>query len=319
MLRLRVGRTTARAELVRGSKVLWVGEAPFGTPEELGEAVSQLAAQEALPARPAALRVELEASLAQLRTLHDLPPVRTAQLRALVATQAARFFRRNGKPLVTDACWTGREARRQGTALAAAVEEPWLEALTEGARVAGLPVETIGPAELPEGARLMLLPPAERRRRRERALLSVRRLGTVACLTWLAAAGVFIARRQQERADVEREIAGLEQSALAVSEARRAVGEAARMLETLDRAERDRLLLLSRLSAVAAALPESAFLTALVVGLGGRGELSVVARRSAAVLNALDQSRINGSVVRETIARRDWERFTIAFGPDTTR
>ncbi|MGH7526483.1 MAG: hypothetical protein ACREMX_07240, partial [Gemmatimonadales bacterium] len=173
---------------------------------------------------------------------------------------------------------------------------------------------------------LMLLPPAERRRRRELALLSVRRLGRVACLTWFAAAGVFVVRHQQERADVEREIARIERSALAVSEARRALGEAARMVETLDRAERDRLLLLSRLSAVAAALPDSAFLTALVVDLAGRGELSVVARRSAAVLNALDQangpaasSRISGSVVRETIGQRDWERFTIAFGPETSR
>ncbi|MGH7527120.1 MAG: hypothetical protein ACREMX_10490, partial [Gemmatimonadales bacterium] len=68
LLRLRVGSATARAELVRGSKVLWTGEARFATPEELEETVSQLVAREALPARPAAIRVELEPPVGQLRT-----------------------------------------------------------------------------------------------------------------------------------------------------------------------------------------------------------------------------------------------------------
>ncbi len=325
MLRLRLGRATARAELVRRGKVLWAGEAPFTTPEELEEAVSQLAAAEDLPSRPAAIRVELEPPLAQLRTLRGLPPVRTAELRSLVATQAARYFRRNGKPLVTDACWKSRQTRREGTALAFAAEEPWLDAVIHGARLAGLVVGAIHPADMPEGVRLGLMPLTERRRQRARALLSLRRLAVVVSLTWLAAAGVLLARLREESAEVDREIARLEPSARALGAARRALGDAARAVETLDDAMLERGRVLVYLSALAGALPDSAFITSLELDAAGRGRMSIVARRSAEVLAAVDRPgtvlspRLDGAVVSETIAGRDWERFVIAFGPPSAR
>jgi hypothetical protein len=325
LLLLRLGGATVRTELVRRGKVLWAGEAPFTTPEELEEAVSQLAAAEGLPARPATVRVELEPPLAQLRTLRGLPPIRTAELRSLVATQSGRYFRRNGKPLVTDACWRGREARREGTAFASAAEEPWLDAVIRGARLAGLAVEAFRPADMPEGVRLELMPPTERRRQRARALLSVRRLAVVAWLIWLVAAGAFLARLRDERAGVDREITRLEPSARALGAARRALGDAARTVATLDRATLERGRVLAHLTALAATLPDSAFITSLEVDAEGRGGMSVMARRSAEVLAAVDRSgtvlspRLNGAVVRETIAGRDWERFAIAFGPASAR
>jgi hypothetical protein len=321
-LRLRVGRRQAFAELVRGERVLWAGSAPFTTPEELEEAVSQLAAQEALPARPAGLRVELEAPLSQVRTLQGLPPLRAGQLRGLVATQAGRFFRRNGKPLVTDACWSGRDGRRKGIAVAAAGEEHWIEAVIGGARCAGLSVETLGPAAVPQGVWLDLTPPAERRRRREEARLSIRRLALAACLAWAAAAAVFGLRLRGERLAVDRELARLEQPATAVAAARRSLSEAARLVETLDRAERDRVRLLAQFAALTAALPDSAFLTAFALDDAGRGEMSIVARRSSEVFAALDRAdagaspRLGGALVRETIGGREWERFTVAFGAE---
>lgn len=315
-LRLRLGRSVARAELVFRGEVLWAAEARYTTPEELEEAVSRLAAEKSLPARPRALLVELEPPLAQVRTIRGLPPVRASQLRALVATQAARFFRRNGKPLVTDACWTGPKGRREGTARAAAAEEPWLDAVIRGAELAGVVVEAVRPAGTPVELRLDLMPPAERRRRRARALFSLRRLAGAAALAWLAAAGVFLARLRAERAEVDREIARLEPSARALGAARRAVADAARVVETLEGAASARGRVLAHLAALAAALPDSAFVTRLDIDAGGSGEMSVTARPSAGV--ALG-SRLQGAVVRETIAGRDWERFVIAFGPARAR
>jgi hypothetical protein len=320
-LRLRVGTAAAHAELVRGRRVLWTGEARFATPQELEEAVSQLATQETLPARPAVLQVELEPPLAQIRTLRGLPPVRGTQLRALVATGTSRYFRRNGKPLVTDACWMDRAARRQGIALAAAAEEPWLMAVIDGARIAGLPVETLRPVALPAGARLDLMPPAERRRRRERAVLSIRRLGTAAAIAWLVAGGAFVLRLERERAAVDRQIAALERPARAVSEARRAMGEAARMVEIIERAATERGRVVAGLTGLGAALPDSSFATGLVLGADGAGRIFVTARRSADVLAALDRAgafvspRLDGTVVRERLGASDWERFTVTFGP----
>lgn len=324
-LLLRVGATTVRAELVRRSKVLWAAEATFATPEELEAAVSQLAAGESLPARPAAIRVELARPPAQLRTLRGLPPVRATQLRALVATQAGRFFRRNGKPLVTDACWPSAKARREGTAVAAAVEEPWLEAVIAGGRAAGIPVESLRPTDLPAGARLDLVPAVERNRRRTAALLSLRRIAIAAGVSWIAAAGAFLVRVQRERAAADREISQLEAPSRAVRDARQALSGAADLVETMEQAQRDRGAVLARLTAVAAALPDSAFVTGFVVNAEGRGEMSVVARRSADVLAALDRTgaapspKVSGAVVRETVAGRDWERFSLGFGPRSSR
>jgi hypothetical protein len=186
-------------------------------------------------------------------------------------------------------------------------------------------VEAFRAADMPEGVRLGLLPLTERRRQRARALLSVRRLAVIASLTWLAGAGVFLVRLREARAEADREIARLEPSARALGAARRALGDAARAVETLDGATLERGSVLAHLTALSATLPDSAFITSLEVDAEGRGEMSVVARRSAEVLAAVDRSgsvlspRLNGAVIRETIAGRDWERFAVAFGPASAR
>ena len=192
VLVVRIGESRACAELRRGARVLWAGEAGFTSPADLRDAVAQLASEPTLPARPGALRVELELPLAQVRTLHDLPPVRRKHLEALVATQAGRFFRKNGKPLVTAAAWPSRQ-RRGGTAVAAAVEEPWVQAILDGAEAGGVLVETIGPAGLPGTPRLQLLSATELRRRQQRATVTLRRLAAAALLLWVAAGAAFVA------------------------------------------------------------------------------------------------------------------------------
>jgi hypothetical protein len=183
--------------------VLWAAESSYSSPGELREAIAQLTAGESMPMKAPRLRVELGPQLAQVRTLHGLPPVHAGHLKALVANQAGRFFRRNGKPLVTDAAWPG--GKRGVVAFAAAAEEPWIAAILDGAADGGGEVESIRPGG-PAGVRLELLSAEERRRRRRRELVALGRLAAIAAMTWSAAVAVWGARFEHERRAVNREI-----------------------------------------------------------------------------------------------------------------
>jgi hypothetical protein len=317
VLTVRVEAGSARAELARGGRVLWAAESAFATPEELRDAITQLVAGDFMPARAGLLRVELGPSLAQLRTLHQLPPVRRRDLKALVAMQAARFFRRNGSALVTDAAW--RDGRRGGVAFAAAAEEPWIAAILDGAAAGGCEVKTIVPAGATDGARLELLSEAEQRKRRRRERLALGRLAGVAAAAWVAAGAVWATRFERERRSVEREIERLRSPAAAVTGARRALANAAELVDSVDRAGHERRRVLGRIAALSVALPDSAYATSLAMDSTGGGDLAVVARRSAEVTAALEQvrgiasPRIEGTVLRESSGGREWEHFAIRF------
>src|SRR2546421_10810896 len=94
-LRLRVGRSSLRAEVVRADVVTWAGEAGYAAVTELADSIARLAAE--APPGCGRLTVVLERPPAQLRTLPDLPPVKARHLAALVARQTGRFFRKNGQ------------------------------------------------------------------------------------------------------------------------------------------------------------------------------------------------------------------------------
>ena len=319
VLRLRIGRATLRAEAVRGNAVTWAGEAGYGDVSDLAEAVARLAAE----APPAYRRmvVELERPPVQLRTLSDLPPVKARHLGALVAQQAGRFFRKNGQPLVTDAAWVGKGM--PGVARAAAIEESLVEAIAGGARAAGLWLETIAPVD--EATPLALLPTSERRGRERRARSRTRRLALATCAVWLAAVALFVSRLAWERRAVERELAALQQPLAAVLDARRELRDAETTLNAITAAERERGGGLGVLAAVTGALPDSSVLTSLAWAADGSGILVGGARHATDVVARLDRLgslagvRLGGPVVREQIAGREWERFTILFGGDEGR
>jgi Tfp pilus assembly protein PilN len=317
VLTLALNAGQARAELKRGANVLWAAESPVVAPDELREAVAQLAAGQSMPLRARRIRVELGAPVVQLRTLHGLPPVRTAHLRTLVATQSGRFFRRNGSPLVTDATWQGGRPQ-SGIAVAAAAEEPWIAAILQGAEAAGLAVDSIRPAGTADGARLELLSPEERARRRRRERVALGRMVGLGAACWIAAGAVWGIRFERERRSVDREIERLRAPAAAIGTARRALGNATALVDSIETAQRDRARPLGRLAALSVALPDSSYATSLTFD-GTGGELAMVARRSSEVTAALEQvraiaaPRIEGSVVREASGGREWERFGVRF------
>jgi len=294
--------------------MIWAGEARYAAPEDLTEVVAQLAA--APPERCRRLRITLDQPPVQTRTLTDLPPVREVELAPLVANQAGRFFRRNGAPLVTDAVWVTNGKGR--VTQAAAVEEPLLLAIVAGAAQAGLVVESMGPAGLSQ--RLQLLPAAERALRLRARRRAVIRLAAAGCAIWLTAGALFGIRLIEERHDIDAELAAADAPLAALREVRQEMRAAETMVITLADAKRSRGQALATLARVKAAIPDSAVLTAYTWRADGSGLVAGAGRLAADVLAAVERSnavanpRIDGAVVREVIAGRDWERFTIVFG-----
>lgn len=318
-LRVRVGRSTLRAEARHRGTVTWAGEASYEQLGDLADAIARLAAEPPRACRR--LTVTLDRPPVQLRTLAQLPPVKTRHLSALVAQQAGRFFRKNGQPLVTDAIWVGEGVVR--VARAAAVDEPLVEAIAAGARAAGLWLETITAADEP--ASLVLLPRSERETRERRARSLTRRLALTACIVWLAAGGLFLGRLAWERRAVARELAALAKPLAAVLDARRELRDAEATLNAVTNAEGDRQRGFAVLVAITGALPDSSVLTSLAWSADGTGALVGVAQHAASVISRLDRVevltgvRLGGPVMRESIGARDWERFTILFGGDGGR
>ena len=314
MIRLTVSRALIHAE-VSGPGEPWAAEATFATPAELADAIARLAAEAPRNGKRVRMTVALEPPLVQLRNLADLPPVKPADLVTLVAAQANRFFRKNGAPLVTDAVWAGAKDAR--VVQAAAAEEPWLEAIAAGARAAGIALTGIAPVGAPD---LSLLPGGVKaeRRRAERAI--VRRWAVGAAALWALLGVLYVLRIGIGLQATSRELARLARPAATVSAARRELRDAGLLIATLNDASGGRASIAARLARISAALPDSAFLTSLTLDADGSGVMTGLARRAADVVARLQArgavvgARLDGPVLRETSAGKDWERFTILFG-----
>lgn len=317
MIHLRISRSRIHAE-VSGRGTPWAAEAGFATPAELADAIARLAAEAPRNGKRVHMTVVLEPPLVQVRTLADLPPVKAADLATLVRGQANRFFRKNGAPLVTDAVWTGGKDVR--VVQAAAAEEPWLEAIAAGARAAGIDLDGIAPAG---AADLSLLPGGVRAERGRAERRTVRRWAMAAALAWALLGGLYVTRLVVGLNGTKRELARLQRPAATVSAARRELRDASALIETLNTAAAQRAGVGARLARISNALPDSAFLTSLTLVADGSGVLTGLARRAADVVarlqtrGAVSGARLDGPVLRESAAGKDWERFTIVFGRET--
>lgn len=143
LLGLSVGQGAVRAILVAGHRIEWIGSTTWSAPDDLVEAIAQLAGEPSRAVRAA--RVVLERELVQTRTIIPPPPLKPRAARRYVALEAPRLFRRNGVPLVTDGVilHTSQSAR---ALWCAAAPEDVLRAILEGCRQAGIVVERVGPA-----------------------------------------------------------------------------------------------------------------------------------------------------------------------------
>jgi hypothetical protein len=313
LLRVRVGRAVVRAEAHHRGVVTWAGEAAYQSLEDLTDTIARLAAEP--PERCRRVDVVLERPPVQTRTLTELPPVKDRELAALVSHQAARFFRKNGHPLVTDAVWAKNGKGR--LAHAAAIEESVVEAIVAGARAAGLVLEDIAPADA--SAPLLLLPTSERAARERAVRKRIRRLAFATGGVWTIVFGLVIARLIWERRAVDRSLASLEAPLAAVLAARRELRDAETTLLAISGVERERGQSLTVLAALIQALPDSAVLTSVTWNAEGPSIVTGYARRAAEVLARLERAspgrraRFDGPVIKEGIAGREWDRFTIVF------
>jgi hypothetical protein len=292
----------------------WTAECAWESETELMDSIARLVAELPRPCRR--VTVSLERPLVQLRTIRNLPPVRAGVIPRLVAAQDRRFFRRNGRPLIADAVWVTDNGTR--VARAAAVEQPVVEAIADGARAAGLVLAEVTAAEAP-GA-ISLLPPGERGARARLAGRRLRWLSAATAAVWLVAGGLFVGRLTWERRQVASALDALEGPLAAVREARREIRAAEQAVATMQAMEVGRGRALATIGAIARALPDSVVATSLVWTADGRGVLGGVGLRASEAVAALEraqavaQPRLEGRVVRENVAGRAWERFTILYG-----
>lgn len=312
---LRLGKHLLGAEALRGKRVLWSGASPWATTPELAEVVSALLASTGLGREFRSLEIVVEPPLVQFRRLTDIPPVSERVLKTIAHTQAARYFRRYGSPLVTDAVWTTVDGVR--TAQLCAVEAPVLEALAGGAQAAGLQLTSVMPAG---SARLSLMPPSTKEANAHRVRRSLNRWAVAASIAWALVGAVLLARLTLEHRRVDRELLRLEEPANALRVLRLEIRAAREMVDAVDAAERGGQGLSERLVDLVTALPDSAFLASLTLSATGNGAATGYARRASEVGASVERSagvrapRFEGRVTREIVLGREWERFTLAFG-----
>jgi hypothetical protein len=316
---VRLGAHSLVAEARRGTRVVWTGEAAWQEPSDLARVLSELIAAPEAGRSFRNLSVVVERPLVQIRRLTDVPPVPLRVLKTLIQTQAARYFRRNGVPLVTDASWLGRNGDR--AAQLCAMEVSLLEAVADGAQAAGLRLVSVVPADRP---RLSLLPPSTRAAQLARLRRSVLRWTVAAVVGWGLVATSYLVKLTIDRRRVERELARLEQPAAALLALRREMRTARGMVAAVDATEQVEHDLGRQLGDIAAAVPDSAFLSLLTLSAAGDGAVTGYARRASEVAASFERSnrirapRFEGRLTKELLLGREWDRFTIAFG-DTAK
>lgn len=315
-----VGEHRLEARLQRGKMVLWSGQIEYQDQHDLSEAIAGLVSEPSLVNPGKRMLVELQRPVVQLRTLNDIPPVRPRHLRALVEQQGQRYFRKNGSPLVVDAM---REAGRRAGVKAAATDESLVAAIAAGAKAGGFRLEDVRPAEWP-GLRLSLLLKEDRERRQRLAQLSLRRLGIGVILLWLGAIAVGVGSHVTQRRAVARELAALSQPVAAFREARRQQLLTRETIAVLDQEEAGRSRLVAMLSAIAAAMPDSSFLSSVSMEADGTGRIAGYAKRGSEVLARLDAAQavvapdLENQRSRQQIGGREMESFSIRFGTQDT-
>ncbi len=371
-----VGADAVHAVVVRRTRIAWAGRTSYAGPEDLAEVIARLAGEGNGVARPGRVRVVLERQVVQIRTIVPAPPLRAAAAQRWVALEAARLFRKNGSPLVTDARLVRLDPKLVAL-WAAAAPEPLLEAALAGCAGAGLAVATIGVAadvlpaavadpvgqivvangrsaesvELtPAGAwrsrlvprdaaepgsvawksslaalgddaghfaaafgaavgepRLTLLPAHHRRTRERQSRRTLARLAVMALGLWLAAAAVYVLRLSSTLHSSTRFLDAVRSSVDSVLGARRDLATAHSALADLATAAATRSRHVALLGAMAAALPDSAYLVSWqvtpdrVVRLAGYAPVAARVLASLEGVVVLREVRFEGPVSRESV------------------
>jgi hypothetical protein len=337
---LAIERDRLRAVGVRGARVVWGVDAPITDTTQLGDALAAFLVR--LPVRRFGrprVTVALGATFAQTKRLAGLPPIGDERVLAkTVQEHAARFFLKNGIPLVT----TSVRLDANGQPWGAALQKSVVDTIVSACRASRLELAGIVPAvdvAKPDVAPLASLGHEAREFSAAygAAVMSGAltwragagadeeaprwRVTTIACAAGLALVLAVLAPGLGARLTEHRAIAHLATIARPTRAAqrvardndlvKRALGEVA----SFDRGRRPATLLMA---ALAKALPEGAALLALHVDSAG-GSVVAFAPRAGALLTRLETvpglaaPEITGPVTRETAGGQEVERVTVRF------
>lgn len=291
----------------------------------VGSATDLAAGLVTLRSRPRRVELRLGDPYLQRRCLAGLPPVRTRQLRELVAHDAGRFFRQNGHPLVTDAVWLPKAPDGSRAALAVAADTQVLNELLAALAASGFEVRALRAAGVTSVARMNLLPTAHRVTRARADWRVTRRLLALAGALWIGTGGYAAVGFLREREQIHAELDRLARPLDALREVRGDMSRADAMLGAVAASDRDRRLLARRLIRLGQALPDSLVLTGLTLEIDGSGRLTGLARAPLAVVARLEAAgvvanpRLAGGTMREVVRGSSWERFAVTFGPGARR
>ena len=317
---VRVGSDVVTATIQgRRQQPLWAGETARGEGEGVDAAVERLLSQ--VPKElDSPVTLEVEPPLAQIRRLDSLPPVRGAALSTLVGHQAGTFFRKNGHPLVTDAAWLPALKDSPRQALLAAIDLELAEALSAAATRAGVGLDRITVADIPEARRFDLRSPEARAEQAGRASQSLARLAWSVATLWALAALCWTARLGLEARHIRSELNRLAGARAVLIKGQAVRHRAEQMIETLESGAAARHQLQDRTQALLAALPDSAYLSGLSLDTLGNGLLTGGARHATDAVAALEHAhaavnpRQEGSTSPDPLGSANWERFTIRLG-----
>lgn len=294
------------AAALRNADTVWAAEQPRDG-ADLAEVLASLAAARPRAARRA--RVELAEGVAVVKRVEGLPGMKPDDLAAHVRLRSRRYFLQNGVPLNTAAAMTD-----DGITLAA-VERPVLESIESGIAAAGLVCLGIAPAGHPD---LRLETDTSRSARAARSRSITIRLALACTASLMLAAGSWIGSAAWRLHQGVAELARLRPALHAALVVRTNLDETTAALDAVAGAAAHRSQAARLLADLAAALPDSAFLTALSLGPDG-GTLSGYAVSSAAAIRALERVpalsgvALDGAVTHESVAGADRERFTARF------
>ena len=287
----------------------------------LADAIASLASPPNGYSGSTRLLVLVEPPLLQRRTLTDLPPVRDAALRELVAHGTARFFRQNGHALLSAATWATEGESAERVARVVAVEEIFADAIVSGAARGGFRLEDIVAAD--DAAKpLSLLPVAERQKRAARSWRRAAMLtGGAAMLAVVLGCGWLIQVRS-ERRRVGAELTRLKEPRSALAVRRLAMDSALVAVLAVQSSDGQRNVLVSQLYAAVRALPDSSYLTSLTLDRIGTGTVEGRAMQAGEMetrfnaVRAFAPVRLSGSGARNSIAGHVWEQFTLGLGSE---
>lgn len=314
-LELLVEATHVRASLVQRRAPIWSADVPYTTVETMPAAIRAALQLAASRRRPNEVSVRLSVSLVQWRTLGDLPPVGSSDLRKLVARSTSRYFRQNGHPLVSDAQWSAPDKQGRRVACLAAADRNLIESIISAAAAEGVMVEGIVPTgEVP--TRLSLLP--EHSRQHRKGWIRVAVFGGATAALWLVvSAGTLVSVLREDRwtsQQLERLAAPQE----ALQRARRALDSASSMVQELEASRVEQGQMARRFALLGGALPDSTVLTSLAIDSSGTVALVGLSRRSSQVAASLE--RVTGAGRIRLVAqgagdapgREGWEQFTVS-------